>query len=191
MERMTVGPRQMAMKRSKSHALPAAGLLCAVLVGCGTAAAAAAPAASARAGAPSAPAEVGCASVNQATTVTVQRIALIAEPPGEGRKTITQHKATLVRALFGDFCAAVEHPAFPQPALACPVQFGIFYTGTFRDGQRVLATFTYAISGCPSVKVTAAGKTQSTFLLGRAAAAAPHLKSDFAAVLGQPQSKIY
>ena len=189
MERMTVGPRRMVMKRRKSHALPAAGLLCAALVGCGTAAAVAA--APARAGATSGPAEVGCASVNQATTVTVQRTALVAEPPSVGKRTITQRKATLVRALFRDFCAAVDHPDVARPALSCPIEFGTFYTGTFYDGQRVLATFTYAINGCPSLKITAAGKTHSTVLLGRAAAAAPHLKSDFAAVLGQPQSKIY
>jgi len=189
MEPMTVEPRPMAtMKRRKGHALQAAGLLCAALVGCGTAAAVAAPA---RAGAPTASPEVGCASVNQATTVTVQRTALVVEPPVGGRRTVTQRKATLVRALFRDFCAAVDHPDVSRPRLSCPIDFGIIYTGTFHDGQRVLATFTYAIDGCPWVRVTVAGKTQGTFLLGTAAAAAPHLKADFAAVLGQPQSQIY
>jgi hypothetical protein len=189
MERMTVWPRRMGMmKQRRFRALQATGLLCVALAGCGTAAATAAPN---PAGAPSAPPEVGCASVNQATTVTVLRTALVAEPLNGGQRTVTQRNATLVRALFRDFCAAVDHPYAAHPPLFCPIDFGIFYTGTFYDGQRALATFSYAISGCPRLSVTATGKTQGTFLLGRAAAAAPHLKADLAAVLGQTQSQVY
>jgi hypothetical protein len=189
MERMASWARPTGMKNyHRIRALGAAGLLCAALAGCGTAAAAAAPAAPE---AQSVPLEVGCASVNQATTVTVLRTLLIAEPLNGGRRTVTQRNATLVRALFRDFCAAVNHPDGTHALLACPINLGVFYTGTFRDGQRVLATFTYAISGCPHVSVTAAGKTISTLLLGRAAAAAPHVKADFAAVLGQKQSQVY
>jgi hypothetical protein len=191
MERMTTGVRPTGMKNyHRIRAVGAAGLLCAALAGCGTAAATAA-AATAAPEVASAPLEVGCASVNQATTVTVVRTLLIAEPSNGGRRTVTQRNATLVRALFRDFCAAVNHPYAEHHLLACPINFGVYYTGTFRDRQRVLATFTYAISGCPRISVTAAGKTRGTLLLGRAAAAAPHIKADFAAVLGQKQSQVY
>jgi hypothetical protein len=186
MEPMTSSARPSGMTNGRRIlGLAATGLLCVTLAGCGTAAATAA------AGAPSAPPEVGCASVNQATTVTVLRTALVAEPLNGGRRTVTQRNATLVRALFRDFCAAVNHSYAAQPPLLCPIDFGIFYTGTFYDGPRVLATFSYSISGCPRLSVTAAGKTQGTFLLGRAAAAASHLKADLAAVLGQTQSQVY
>jgi len=193
MERMTVRARHIGMmKQHRIFVLGAAGLLCAALAGCGTAAAtAAAAAAPAASGAPSAPPEVGCASVNEATTVTVLRTLLVAEPLSGGRRTVTQRNATLVRALFRDFCAAVSHPYTPHPLLACPIDFGTYYTGTFRDRQQVLATFIYAIGGCPRLSVTAAGKTRGTFVLGTAAAAAPHLKADFAAVLGQTQAQVY
>ena len=191
MERMTFWARPIGMmKQHRIRALGAAGLLCAALAGCGTAAATAA-AAPAAPGAPPGPPEVGCASVDQATTVTVRRTLLVVEPINGGQRTITQRNATLVRALFRDFCAAVNHPYAEHALLSCPINFGTYYTGTFRDGQRVLATFTYGISGCPRISVTAAGKTHGTLLLGRAAAAAPHLKADFAAVLGQTQAQVY
>jgi hypothetical protein len=187
MEPMTIWPRRMdMMNQRRIHALGVAGLLCAALAGCGTAAAAAAAPA-----APSAPPAAGCASVNQVTTVTVLRTALVTVPLNGGQRTVTQRNATRVRALFRDFCAAVNHPDIPHALMGCPIDFGIFYAGTFRDGQRVLATFSYSVSGCPRLSVTAAGKTHTTYLLGRAAAAAPHLKADFAAVLGQKQSQVY
>jgi hypothetical protein len=189
MERITVWPRHIAMmKQRRIRALGAAGLLCAALAGCGTAASAAAQA---PAQTPTAPPEVGCASVNQATTVTVVRTLLVTIPLNESRPTVTQHNVTRVRALFRDLCAAVNHPYTSHSLLLCPADFGISYLGTFHDGQRLLATFTYDIGGCPRVSVTAAGKTQSTLLLGRAAAAAPHLRADFAAVLGESQSQVY
>ena len=105
-------------------------------------------------------------------------------------RTYTQRHATLVRALFGDFCAAITHADVHQ-VIRCPVDFGVSYVGTFHDGQRVLATFTYSVSGCPRVALTAAGKTRGTLLIGKAAAAAPHLKADFAAVLELPESRVY
>jgi len=40
------------------------------------------------------------------------------------------------------------------------------------------------------VSLTAAGKTRATILLGQAAAAAPHLKADLAAVLGVPEPQV-
>ena len=96
-----------------------------------------------------------------------------------------------MRALFGDFCAAIAHADVPQPPIDCPADFGISYTGTFYDGQRTLATFVYGLGGCPRLQLTASGQTRGTFLIGKAAAAAPHLKADMAAVLGLPESQVY
>ena len=172
--------------RNRIRGLAAAGLLCAALAGCGTAAAASAGDPLSTTAPP-----VGCASADQATTVTVTRHTLVAEPANARLRTVTQRNARLVRALFGDFCAALAHPEIRQPAYMCPADFGISYTGTFYDGRRVLATFVYAVSGCPRISVTAAGKTRGTLLLGTAAAAAPHLKADMAAVLGEPESQVY
>jgi hypothetical protein len=179
----------MITNRSRIRGLAAAGLLCAALAGCGTAAAASGQGAGDPLSTAAPP--VGCASVDQATTVTVTRHMLVAEPVNAHARTVTQRKARLVRALFGDFCAAIAHAEVRQPAYMCPADFGISYTGTFYDGRRVLATFVYAVSGCPRITVTAAGKTRGTLLLGTAAAAAPHLKADMAAVLGEPESQVY
>lgn len=196
MERMTswLRPREMTNK-SRIRGLAAAGLLCAALAGCGTAVAsttaASAPHAPGADGAQLAAAEVGCASVHQATSVTVKRLVIAAELPiNGGARTYTQRHATLVRALFGDFCAAITHADVHQ-VIRCPVDFGVSYVGTFYDGQQVLATFTYSASGCPRVALTVAGKTRGALLIGKAAAAAPHLKADFAAVLGLPESRVY
>ncbi len=188
MEPMTARARRTGMiKQRRIRALATGALLCAVLAGCGAAAAATAPAQGA--GDPPAKAmapEVGCAGINQAASVTVQRHMI-----NEVSRTFTQRKATLVRALFSDLCAVVSHPEIRQPMHACPIDFGLSYTGTFYDGQRVLATFVYDVTGCPRVSLTAAGKTRATLLLGTAAAAAPHLKADLAAVLGVPESQVY
>ena len=181
-----------------------AGLLCTGLAGCGTAVAssssatstspATTPHASGAGGAALATAatpQAGCASVNQATSVTVTRHLLVREPVNGGARTYTQRHATKVRALFGDFCAALAHADIPQPPIDCPADFGTSYTGTFYDGQRTLATFIYSVSGCPRLQLTASGRTRGTFLIGKAAAAAPHLKADMAAVLGLSESQVY
>jgi hypothetical protein len=181
---------RMITHRSRIRGLAAAGLLCAALAGCGTAAAAPAHGAGDPLSTAAAP-SVGCASADQATTVTVTRHTLTAEPLNTHAGTVTQRNARLVRALFGDFCAAIAHAEIRQPAYMCPADFGTSYTGTFYDGRRVLATFVYAVSGCPRISVTAAGRTRGTLLLGTAAAAAPHLKADMAAVLGEPESQVY
>jgi hypothetical protein len=181
-----------------------AGLLCTGLAGCGTAVAsspsatstpsATTPHASGAGGAALATAatpQVGCASVNQTTSVAVTRHLLVREPVNGGTRTYSQHNATQVRALFGDFCEALAHADIPQPPIDCPADFGTSYTGTFYDGQRTLATFLYSVSGCPRLQLTASGKTRATLLIGKAAAAAPHLKADMAAVLGLPESQVY
>jgi hypothetical protein len=179
MERMTSWARPRGTtSQHRIRGLAAAGLLCAALAGCGTAAAA------------TTVAVAGCAGVNQATSATIVRHLLVKEPLTGGTRTYTQRHARLVRALFGDFCAALAHAVSLHPAIACPVDFGTSYTGTFYAGQRVLATFVYGATGCQRVSLTAAGRTRGTLLIGAAAAAAPHLRADLAAVLGVPESQV-
>jgi hypothetical protein len=124
--------------------------------------------------------------VNQATSVTVHRVLHLVEPTRAGTLTKTQHNATLVRALFGQLCAAVSHASAAKGTVHCPADVGISYLGTFYDGRRALAKFIYGASGCQSVSLTADGKTRTTMVLGPAAAAAPKLRADLAAVLGVP-----
>lgn len=190
MQRMTSWARPSGIiNHRRLRGLVAAVLLCAALAGCGTAAAATPPAPGAG-GAPLAAASaVGCASVNQATSATVTRY-VTTEPVNGGKRTYTQRHATKVRALFRDFCAALAHAGLPQPGLQCAFGFGNSYRGTFYDGKRILATFSYTLRGCPRLALTAAGKTRVAIVIGRVAAAAPHLKAHLAAVLGVPVSQV-
>ena len=198
MERMARRVRQTLMMDSRARRGPAglpgilgvvgvlgAGLACAALAGCGSvvasSGAAAAPAAAA-----TATAAVGCASVNQATAVSIRREMRLMAPVGTNPISATYHQTAQVRALFGQLCAAVTHPA-PTQMMHCPADIGTDFIGTFYDGSRVLATFTYAASGCERVSVTAAGKTLATMVYGRAAAAAPQLATDLAAIVGAPK----
>ena len=198
MERMARRVRQTLMMDSRArrgHAgLPGvlgvlrvlgAGLACAALAGCGSVVASSAAAAAPAATGSAAPA-VGCASVNQATAVSIRREMRLMAPVGTNPISATYHQAAQVRALFGQLCAAVTHPAQAQ-MMHCPADIGTDYIGTFYDGSRVLATFTYAASGCERVSVTAAGKTLATMVYGRAAAAAPQLATDLAAIVGAPK----
>ena len=204
MEPMRSGLRPRGMtNQSRIRGLATAGLLCAALAGCGTTVATSGPTSTSPASTPPVPGaggaplstaaapETGCAGVNQATSAIVVRRLLVPEPANGGTRTYTQRRAPLVRALFGDFCAAIAHAYAPKTILHCPADFGTTYTGTFYDGQRVLATFSYAPTGCQRLYLTASGKTRGTFLIGTAAAAAPHLKADMAAVLGLPESQAY
>jgi hypothetical protein len=195
MERMTRQVRQIRMMDPRPPrgltgllgllGLLGAGLLVAAVAGCGSVVAssgAAAPAAAA-----TATPLVGCASVNQATAVSIRREMRLMAPVGTNPISSTIYRqAAQVRALFGQLCAAVTHPA-PTQLMHCPADFGNTYIGTFYDGSRVLATFTYAASGCERVSVTAAGKTLATMVYGRAAAAAPHLAGDLYAIVGTPE----
>jgi hypothetical protein len=181
-------------------------LLCSALAGCASATAsnpAAAPATSsapvtssasgstsASAAASLAAPAVGCASVDQATSVTVHRTMHLVEPTRMGALSMTQHNTALVRALFSQFCDAVGHAATATGTVHCPADFGISYSGTFYDGSRALATFVYGASGCQTVSITADGKTQTTVVFGPASAAAPKLRADMAAVLGVPASML-
>ena len=190
-------------------------LLCSALAGCGSVTASAPAGAGATSSAPetsaaqaassaaassaaaspgtasAAPAAAtGCASVNQATSVTVHRVLHLVEPTRANALAKTQHNVTLVRALFGQFCAALSHPSAAKGLVRCPADFGISYLGTFYDGQRTLAKFVYGVTGCQVVSLTTGGKTKSTMVLGAAAAAAPKLRADMAAVLGVPSLAI-
>jgi hypothetical protein len=164
------------------------GLLFAAVSGCGSVVAsdsASAPAAAA-ATATAAP-QVGCASVNQATAVSIRHLLHLMVPVDTKPQASTTYRQTAqVRALFGQLCAAVTHPA-PNRLMHCPADIGTEYLGTFYDGSRVLATFSYAASGCERVSVTTAGKTLSTMVYGRAAAAAPHLATDLDVIVGAPK----
>ncbi len=133
---------------------------------------------------------VGCASVDQATSVTVHRTMHLVEPTRAGALSTTQDKAALVRALFSQFCNAISHAATAKGVVHCPADFGISYSGTFYDGSRALAKFVYGASGCQTVSITAGGRTQSTMVFGAASAAAPKLEAAMAAVLGEPTSML-
>jgi hypothetical protein len=189
MERMTRGMRQIVMMNQRSvrgfFGLAGAGLLVAALAGCGSVVASDAAGAPAAPAAPADPPAVGCASVNQATSVSLRRQLHLMVPVGKDSPVnATYRDKAKVRALFGQMCAAVTHPA-PVQVMHCPADLGTEFLGTFYDGTRILATFTYASTGCQRVSVTAAGKTQVTMVYGRAAAAAPHLAADLAALIGQ------
>ena len=163
-----------------------AGLLVVALAGCGSVLAsgpAAAPAASSAATAAGQGARVGCASVTQATAVSIRRANHLIEAQPKRPLGDTYDQQAEVRALFGQMCAAVTHPA-GRGVWHCPADFAVGDAGAFYDGSRLLALFTYSPSGCQQVSVTAAGKTLTTLLVGRAAAAAPDLADDVAAILG-------
>jgi hypothetical protein len=189
MERMTRGVRQTGMMSSRQlRGSVVAGLLCAAVAGCGSTVAT--TPASVQAAQTPAPA-VGCASVNQATSVTIRRTMDTVEPTHAGAVATTQRKTALARALFRDMCQAVAHPYTVKGPVHCPIAFGLAYTGTFFDGKRVLATFTYGASGCQNVRVNAAGQSKYSLVMGSAASAAPHLEADMAAALGLPRSTVF
>ena len=188
MELTTRGMRQSTMMSPRQvRGTVLAVLLCSALAGCGSVTASA----PAGAGATSSASATGCASVDQATSVTVHRVLHLVEPTQGNALSKTQHNATLVRALFRQLCAAVSHPSAAKGAtLHCPADFGIVYLGTFYDGSRTLAKFSYGASGCEMVSLTADGKTRTTMVIGAASAAAPKLRPDLAAVLGVPRLAI-
>jgi hypothetical protein len=167
------------------------GLVFAAVSGCGSVVASAPGAAATDAATASATttasAQVGCASVNQATKVSIRRIMHLMVPVGTNPLVSTTYRQTAqIQALFGQLCAAVTHPA-PARMMHCPADFGTEYLGTFYDGSRVLATFTFGSSGCERVSLTAGGKTLATMVYGRAAAAAPHLATDLDEIVGAPK----
>jgi hypothetical protein len=189
MERMKRGVRQSGMMSSRQlRGSVVAGLLCAAVAGCGSTVAT--TPASVQAARTTAPA-VGCASVNQATMVTIRRTMDVVEPTRAGAVATTQRKTAVARALFSDLCKVVDHPYTAKGPMHCPIAFGLAYTGTFYDGKRLLATFTYAASGCQNVRVSAAGQSKYSLVMGSAASAAPHLETDLAAALGLQKSAVF
>jgi hypothetical protein len=193
MERFTPAARHIGMvPRQAGRGLVAAaawGLLGVALAGCGSAVASSGAPGTAGSTAAAAPASataanlVGCASVSQATVVTVSRIIRLALPEPDGPLMVTDRTPALVHALFRDFCNAVSHPGAGPGAMRCPADFGTVYAGAFYDGNRVLARYTYVAGGCGRVGITVGSTTRSTILAGKAAAAAPHLAADFGAVM--------
>ena len=78
--------------------------------------------------------------------------------------------------------------------MSCPNEIGLSYGGTFYDGTRALASYTFAASGCEVVTVTAsakAAKPQSAVVMGPAAAAAPNLHTDMDRTLGLSDSEVF
>jgi hypothetical protein len=188
MERMTRGVRQNGMMSSRQvRGMVVAGLLCAGVAGCGSTVATTPASVQAAQAAPA----VGCASVNQATTVTIYRTFNSMEPNRAGAAATTQRKTALVRALFNDLCQVIAHPYTVKGPIHCPAAFGLAYTGTFYDGNRKLATFTYGASGCQNVRVNAADQSKYSMVAGSAASAAPDLETAMAAVLGLPKSAVF
>jgi hypothetical protein len=122
--------------------------------------------------------------------VTVHRSTSIVASGHPATAATTQRNTALVRALFSDICTLIAHPNTSSRHVACPADFGQSYLGTFYDGNRELATFTYGASGCQTVRLTVAGKTKVLLLMGTTVTAAPHLEADMAAVLGVPKSKL-
>jgi hypothetical protein len=195
MERMARWARQTVMMNQRRvrgfcgfvgfRGLAGAGLLVAALAGCGSVVASSDPPAAPAAPAASTPAAaaVGCASVNQATAVNIRRMLRLQPVGADPISGATYRQTAQVRAFFGQLCAAVNHPV-PVQVMHCPADIGTEYLGTFYDSSRVLATFIYFSSGCERVSVTVAGKTQTTMVYGRSAAAAPHLAADLSAIIG-------
>jgi uncharacterized protein YceK len=175
------------MSSRQVRGIVVAGLLGAAVAGCGSTIATTPASVQAAQPAPA----VGCASVNQATTVTIYRTINSIEPNRAGADATTQRKTVLVRALFNDLCQVVAHPYTVKGLIHCPAAFGLAYTGTFYDGTRKLATFTYGASGCQNVRVTAADQSKYSMVTGSAASAAPDLETDMAAVLGLPKSAVF
>lgn len=181
--------------RGLSTAAIAVGL--ATLAGCGTYVANGATSGSSSDGtasAANATTAAGCASVNDATKVTAIRAMHLVEPTRATSLEKTDTNPVTVRALFRDFCQAISHKDASNAVLHCPMEIGLSYGGTFYDGNRALASYVYAASGCEHITVTSASpgaKPDSTILAGTAAAAAPNLHDDMAKTLGLSVTQVF
>jgi hypothetical protein len=132
--------------------------------------------------------------VNDATKVTVLRAMHLVEPTRLGALQVTQTNPATVRALFRDFCQIVSHKVTSAGLSHCPMAIGLSYGGTFYAGNRPLANYTYAASGCEVVSLTAASKAatpESSVVAGSAATAAPSLHADMATTVGLPQAQVF
>jgi hypothetical protein len=189
MERMATVPRPIHMMYTRHiRGLVAAGLLTAAVAGCGTTVAGAntSSGSTGKSGTTdSSSTAVGCATASLATKVTFLRTMHLVEPTRLGALNQTQTDPRLVRALFGDFCNAVAHPSGSSGVMECPMDIGLSYSGTFYVGDRVVAKYTYNVSGCQQVILIAGGKTQSVIVAGATAKAVPSLEPDMAKALGK------
>ena len=134
-----------------------------------------------------------CASADEVTKVTVLRAMHLVQPTRMGSLEVTQSNPRIVRALFDDFCQIVTHKDNPG-VVSCPIDIGLSYGGTFYDGSRPLATFTYTASGCEVVTITGASKSakpESSMVFGTAADAAPNLHADMAKALGMAEPQVF
>jgi hypothetical protein len=197
---LTIGRlRPIAMTHSRKarnmRGLITAGMLTAALAGCGTYVAGASQSSdSGSAGAASSTTATGCASVNDATKVTVIRAMHLVEPARAAALEVTQTKPAVVRALFHDLCQVVSHKDTSGAVHSCPMDIGLSYGGAFYDGSRELASYTFAASGCEVVTVTPASKgakPESAIVMGSAAAAAPQLHSDMDKAVGLSDAEVF
>jgi hypothetical protein len=186
MERVASIPRPIHMIYTRQiRGLLAAGLLTAAVAGCGTTVAGANTSTGKTGTADSSSTAVGCATASLATKVTILRTMHLIEPTRLGGLNQTQTDPRLVRALFSDFCKAVAHPSGSSGVMECPMDIGLSYSGTFYVADRVVAKYTYSVSGCEQVILSAGGKTQSVIVAGATAKAAPNLRPDMAKALGK------
>jgi hypothetical protein len=135
----------------------------------------------------------GCGNVARPAVVQVNRTVALARPRVRPL-SVTQRRAKLVRRLYYDLCVIVGHPDHPPlgSAISCPADFGLVYAGVFYAGDRKLAAFSYAASGCQGVWLSAGSDQASTMIYGKAAAAEPaSFTADLAAVLGVRPALVY
>jgi hypothetical protein len=194
MERRTSVTRPIRMMYIRQiQGLVAAGLLTAAVAACGTTVAGAGTStggtgstgSTGNTGSTVSSTAVGCASASVATKVTFLRTMHLVEPTRLGALNQTQTDPGLVRALFSDFCKAVANPSGSSGVMECPMDIGLSYSGTFYVGDRVVAKYTYNVSGCQQVTLIASGKTQSVIVAGVTAKAVPNLEPDMAKALGK------
>jgi len=134
----------------------------------------------------------GCGSVTRATAVQIHRsMPKLAEPPWPSL-SVTQRRAAVARSLYYDFCVVAGHPAQLTGTVSCPADSGLLYRGIFYAGDRRLASFRYAASGCQTLTLSAGSARASTVIFGQAAAAMPRTwNADLAKALGVAPDQLY
>ena len=136
---------------------------------------------------------IGCAATGDATKVTTLRAMHLVEPTRLPSEKKSDTNPAQVQALFRDLCNVVHHPPRGRQLYECPMDIGLAYSGTFYAGSRVLASYTYEVSGCQRVTVTNGphGKLLQSIVEGTAAKSAPALELDLAKVVGLPVSELF
>jgi hypothetical protein len=101
--------------------------------------------------------------------------------PARPRPSSTRHASVIV-----------GHPTTLPPEINCPAAFDLEYEGVFYAGNRKLAAFEYAASGCQSIQLSAGSHQASTVIVGKSAAAVPaSFTADSAAVLRVRPATVY